>query len=169
MQLNPRQERSYTLASLLGTGKPVSAAKIISILDCSEPTLSRALKELRESYTAEIKYSKAGHSYQLVSPGQLDKKTLRRMNEALTQNAEQKAQDISTKVVLDKDLKTTVSLSIKRLVLRKIDKLAKLSGTSRSEAVEKIADMMTDEMIRTILKINSELSDSYSKKKSTHK
>lgn len=169
MQLNTRQERIYTLASLLGTGKPVSAAKIISILDCSEPTLSRALKELRESYTAEIKYSKAGHSYQLVSPGQLDKKTLRRMNEALTQNAEQKAQDISTKVVLDKDLKTTVSLSIKRRVLRKIDKLAKLSGTSRSEAVEKIADMMTDEMIRTILKINSELSDSYSKKKSTHK
>lgn len=169
MQLNTRQERIYTLASLLGTGKPVSAAKIISILDCSEPTLSRALKELRESYTAEIKYSKAAHSYQLVSPGQLDKKTLRRMNEALTQNAELKGQDTSTKVVLDKELKTTVSLSIKRRVLRKIDKLAKLSGTSRSEAVEKIADMMTDEMIRTILKINSELSDSYSKKKSTHK
>lgn len=150
MQLNTRQERIYTLASLLGTGKPVSAAEIISILDCSEPTLSRALKELRESYAAEIKYSKAGHSYQLVSPGQLDKKTLRRMNEALTQNAEQKAQDISTKVVLDKDLKTAVSLSIRRRVLRKIDKLAELTGTSRSEAVETLAEMKVEDFIKVV-------------------
>ncbi|MDR8470701.1 tellurium resistance protein TerW, partial [Acinetobacter baumannii] len=81
-------------------------------------------------------YSKAGHSYQLVSFGQLDKKTLRRMNEALSQHAELRSQGISTKVLLDKDLKTTVSLSIRRRILRKIDRLAKLTGTSRSEAVE---------------------------------
>ncbi|HHR7176826.1 TPA: tellurium resistance protein TerW, partial [Klebsiella pneumoniae] len=99
MQLNSRQERIYTLANLLGTGKPVSAEKIIGTLGCSEPTLSRALKELRESYAADIKYSKAGHSYQLVSFGQLDKKTLRRMNEALSQHAELRSQGISTKVL----------------------------------------------------------------------
>lgn len=128
MQLNSRQERIYTLANLLGTGKPVSAEKIIGTLGCSEPTLSRALKELRESYAADIKYSKAGHSYQLVSYGQLDKKTLRRMNEALSQHAELRSQGISTKVLLDKDLKTTVSLSIRRRILRKIDRLAKLTG-----------------------------------------
>ncbi|EPG8610425.1 ribbon-helix-helix protein, CopG family, partial [Raoultella ornithinolytica] len=82
--------------------------------------------------------------------GQLDKKTLRRMNEALTQNAEQKAQDISTKVVLDKDLKTTVSLSIRRRVLRKIDKLAELTGTSRSEAVETLAEMKVEDFIKVV-------------------
>lgn len=148
MQLNTRQERIYTLANLLGTGRPVSAEKIISVLACSEPTLSRALKEIRESYAAEIKYSKAGHSYQLVSHGQLDKKALRRMREALTQHAEQKTQDIATKVVLDKDMKTTVSLYIRRRVLRKIDKLAELTGTSRSEAVEALAEMKVEDFIK---------------------
>ncbi|QFY31338.1 tellurium resistance protein TerW (plasmid) [Klebsiella pneumoniae] len=148
MQLNSRQERIYTLANLLGTGKPVSAEKIIGTLGCSEPTLSRALKELRESYAADIKYSKAGHSYQLVSFGQLDKKTLRRMNEALSQHAELRSQGISTKVLLDKDLKTTVSLSIRRRMLRKIDRLAKLTGTSRSEAVETLAEMKIEDFIK---------------------
>jgi hypothetical protein len=72
------------------------------------------------------------------------------MNEALTQNAEQKAQDISTKVVLDKDLKTAVSLSIRRRVLRKIDKLAELTGTSRSEAVETLAEMKVEDFIKVV-------------------
>ena len=63
MHLSTRQARIYTLAILLGSGKPVSAESIITALNCSEPTLTRALKELRESYAAEIKYSKAGHSY----------------------------------------------------------------------------------------------------------
>lgn len=83
MQLNTRQERVYT-ANILGSGKPVSAQSITATLACSEPTLSRALKELRETYAAEIKYSKAGHSYQMVHSGLLDKKTLKRMSEALT-------------------------------------------------------------------------------------
>ncbi|WP_312409937.1 tellurium resistance protein TerW [Pseudescherichia sp.] len=148
MQLNTRQARIFTLANLLGTGKPVSAADIINSLDCSEPTLTRALKELRESYSAEIKYSKAGHSYQLINPGQLDKKTLRRMNEALVSHAELKTSATVGRVVLDKDKKTTVSLSLRMRVLRKIDRLAILSGTSRSEAVEKMAEHVVDELIK---------------------
>lgn len=151
MQLNTRQARIFTLANLLGTGKPVSAADIIKSLDCSEPTLTRALKELRDSYSAQIKYSKAGHSYQLVDPGQLDKKTLRRMNEALALNAEQKTSETGSRVFLDKDKKTTVSLSLRMRVLRKIDRLADLSGTSRSEAVEKIAERVVDDLIREYL------------------
>lgn len=148
MQLNTRQARIFTLANLLGTGKPVSAADIIVSLDCSEPTLTRALKELRDSYSAEIKYSKAGHSYQLVNPGQLDKKTLRRMSEALALNAELKTSDTGGRVFLDKDKKTAVSLSLRMRVLRKIDRLAMLSGTSRSEAVETLAERVVDELIK---------------------
>ncbi|MGP3591518.1 hypothetical protein [Vagococcus sp. WN89Y] len=136
------------LANLLGTGKPVPAADIIHSLDCSEPTLTRALKELRDAYSAQIKYSKAGHSYQLVNPGQLDKKTLRRMNEALALNAELKTSETGGRVFLDKDKKTPVSLSLRMRVLRKIDRLADLSGTSRSEAVEKIAERVLDDLIR---------------------
>ncbi|WP_096306440.1 tellurium resistance protein TerW [Escherichia coli] len=156
MQLNTRQARIFKLANLLGTGKPVSAADIkpvsaadiITSLECSEPTLTRALKELRESYSAEIKYSKAGHSYHLVNPGQLDKKTLRRMNEALAQNAELKTGESTGKVVLDKDKKTAVSLSLRMRILRKIDRLAALSDSTRSEAVEKLALHSVDELIK---------------------
>lgn len=148
MQLNTRQARIFTLANILGAGKPVPAADIIRSLECSEPTLTRVLRELRESYDAEIKYSKAGHSYQLVNPGQLDKKMLRWMKEALISNAESKAAESSSRVFLDKDKKTAVSLSLRRRVLRKIDRLADISGTSRSEAVETIAERIVDELIR---------------------
>lgn len=147
MQLNTRQTRIFTLANLLGTGKPVAANDIIAMLACSEPTLTRALKELRDAYSAEIKYSKATHSYHLVSPGQLDKKTLRRMTEALALNAELKSSDSGSRVVLDKEMKTAVSLSLRMRVLRKIDKLAELMGSSRSEAVEKIALRAIDDLI----------------------
>lgn len=148
MQLNSKQARIFKLAHLLGSGKPVSAASIISMLDCSEPTLTRALKELREVYSAEIRYSKAGHTYQLVNPGLLDKKTLRRMNEALAANAEIKPGDPASRVYLDKDKKTAVSLSLRMRILKKIDRLAALTGTSRSEAVEKLAERVVDELIK---------------------
>lgn len=148
MQLNTRQARIFKLANLLGTGKPVPAADIISSLECSEPTLTRAFKELRESYAAEIKYSKASHSYHLVNPGQLDKKTLRRMNEALAHNAELRNGESTGRVTLDKDKKTAVSLSLRMRIVRKIDRLARLNGTTRSEAVETLALHALDALIK---------------------
>ncbi|EED0310830.1 tellurium resistance protein TerW, partial [Escherichia coli] len=81
-------------------------------------------------------------------PGQLDKKTLRRMNEALAQNAELKTGESTGKVVLDKDKKTAVSLSLRMRILRKIDRLAALSDSTRSEAVEKLALHSVDELIK---------------------
>ncbi|EPS5961503.1 tellurium resistance protein TerW, partial [Escherichia coli] len=87
-------------------------------------------------------------SYHLVNPGQLDKKTLRRMNEALAQNAELKTGESTGKVVLDKDKKTAVSLSLRMRILRKIDRLAALSDSTRSEAVEKLALHSVDELIK---------------------
>ncbi|EGY9847595.1 tellurium resistance protein TerW, partial [Escherichia coli] len=77
-----------------------------------------------------------------------DKKTLRRMNEALAQNAELKTGESTGKVVLDKDKKTAVSLSLRMRILRKIDRLAALSGSTRSEAVEKLALHSVDELIK---------------------
>ncbi|EGE7112659.1 tellurium resistance protein TerW, partial [Salmonella enterica subsp. enterica serovar Typhimurium] len=76
------------------------------------------------------------------------KKTLRRMNEALAQNAELKTGESTGKVVLDKDKKTAVSLSLRMRILRKIDRLAALSGSTRSEAVEKLALHSVDELIK---------------------
>lgn len=103
MQLSTRQARVFRLAMLLGPGTPVESQKIISQLNCSEPTLTRALKELRETYSAEIRYSKATHSYQLVEPGLLDKKTLRQIHNTLSSNVETKTDEVVSKVSLDKE------------------------------------------------------------------
>lgn len=140
MLLSSRQERVFRLATILGTGKPVSASHILELLECSEPTLTRALKELRESYSADIKYSKAVHAYQMTHFGSLDKKALRRMTESLSTNAELKKGEATRWVDLDKDKKTAVSLSLRMSILRKIDRYAFANDKTRSEAVELLTD-----------------------------
>lgn len=140
MQLSTRQARIFRLAILLSSGQPVPTQKIIHQLACSEPTLTRALKALRETYSAEIRYSKATHSYLLAESALLDKKTIRRMNEALSSSAEFHAGETVSKVSLDKEKKKAVSLSLRMSVLRKIDRLAMLAGTTRSDAVELLVD-----------------------------
>lgn len=150
MQLSTRQARIFRLATLLGSGLPVPTQKIINQLACSEPTLTRALKALRETYSAEIKYSKATHSYQLVDAGNLDKKTIRRMNEALSSSIDFKSGETISKVSLDKEKKKAVSLSLRMSVLRKIDQLAMLAGTTRSDAVELLVDHSIAEFSATL-------------------
>jgi hypothetical protein len=114
------------------------------------------LKELRGSYLAEIKYRKATHSYQLTQPGQLDKKTLRRMHEALMANSEHKTSETVSRVYLDKEKKKAVSLSLKMSVLRKIDRLSRVTETTRSEAVDMLVERCLDELVRTIIQTRKE-------------
>lgn len=150
MQLSTRQARIFRLAMLLGSGTPVEAQRIITQLGCSEPTLTRALKELRETYSAEIRYSKATHSYQLVKSGQLDKKKLRQMHNALSSIVETKPDEIVSKVSLDKEKKKAVSLSLRMSVLRKIDQLAMQTDTTRSDIVELLVDSSIAQLAATL-------------------
>ncbi|UVC30406.1 tellurium resistance protein TerW [Pantoea sp. SOD02] len=150
MQLSTRQTRVFMLASLLSSGKPVASSRILASLDCSEPTLTRALKELRESWSAEIKYSRLTHCYQLTEPGKLDKKSLRHINEALKLNAELQQSETVSRVFLDKEKKKAVSLSLRMSVLRKIDQVVRLSETTRSDAVEMLVESGLDELIEKL-------------------
>lgn len=150
MQLSTRQTRVFMLASLLSNGKPVASSRILASLDCSEPTLTRALKELRESWSAEIKYSRLTHCYQLTEPGKLDKKSLRHINEALKLNAELQQSETVSRVFLDKEKKKAVSLSLRMSVLRKIDQVVRLSETTRSDAVEMLVESGLDELIERL-------------------
>jgi len=145
MQLSTRQARIFRLAILIGSGLPVSTQKIINQLACSEPTLTRALKALRETYSAEIKYSKATHSYQLIEPGILDKKNIRRMNETLSLSADIKTDKVINRVSLDKEKKKAVSLSLRMSILRKIDHFANRAEFTRSDAVELLVEHCMDE------------------------
>ena len=69
------------------------------------------------------------------------------MAEALRVNGSLKTQTTPGKVVLDKDQKTAISLSVKRSVLRKLDRLACLAMLTRSGAVEMLAQKFIDELI----------------------
>ena len=150
MQLSTRQARVFRLATLLGAGTPVESQRIISQLNCSEPTLTRALKELRETYSAEIRYSKATHSYQMVESGSLDKKTLRQIHNTLSSNVETKPDEVVSKVSLDKEKKKAVSLSLRMSVLRKIDQLAMQTDTTRSDIVELLVDSHITQLAATL-------------------
>lgn len=131
--------------------KKVPTIKIISALECSEPTLTRVLKEIRDSYGAEIKYSKASRAYQMTERGQLDSKALRRMREALSASEELRHNGMTSKVYLDKDKKKSVSLSLKMSALRKIDRLSYLNNSTRSEAVELLVDHYIENLIQSTL------------------
>lgn len=151
MQLSTRQVRVFTLATLLSSGKKVPTIKIISALECSEPTLTRVLKEIRDSYGAEIKYSKASRAYQMTERGQLDSKALRRMREALSASEDLRHNGMTSRVYLDKDKKKSVSLSLKMSALRKIDRLSYLNNSTRSEAVELLVDHYIENLIQSTL------------------
>ncbi|HEM7134314.1 tellurium resistance protein TerW [Providencia hangzhouensis] len=165
MQLSTRQIRVYTLATLLIQKKQVATAKIISSLECSEPTLTRVLKELRESYGAEIKYSKSNRSYQMTERGQLDNKTIRRMREALVANEEKIHQEITSRVRLDKDKKKSVSLSLKMLTLRKIDRLSRLNKSTRSDSVELLVENFIEQLIKKVSVENNSSENEQAKNK----
>ncbi|CDG20206.1 Tellurium resistance protein terW [Xenorhabdus poinarii G6] len=150
MLLNPKQLRNFKLTLLLAPGKPISKVRIIRELNCSGPTLTRALRNLRDLYCADIRFSKMGNTYQLVDKGMLTKKDVKRIEELLAQHLSFKSEASISHVFLDKEKKKSISVSLRMSVLRKIDGLANRLETSRSEVVE----MVVDQCIETLLQEN---------------
>lgn len=148
MLLSTKQYRHYTLALLLGNGKPVSTDDIFDKLSCSGPTLTRALKDLRETYDAEIRYSKSTHSYQLTKKGSLTPKVLRRIKDAINSHMliKSHAEHVASHVILDKEKKKTISLSLRMSVIRKIDRVVNQREITRSEAIEMLVDSYINQL-----------------------
>ncbi|MDC9582679.1 tellurium resistance protein TerW [Xenorhabdus sp. PR6a] len=155
MLLNPKQFRNFKLTLLLSHGKPISKTRIIRELNCSEPTLTRALRELRDLYCADIRFSKMGSTYQLVDKGMLTKKDVRRIEELLVQHLSSKPEDAASHVFLDKEKKKPISLSLRMSVIRKIDGLANRLETTRSEVVEMVVDRFIDNLLKETVNGNS--------------
>ncbi|MBI6550243.1 tellurium resistance protein TerW [Xenorhabdus lircayensis] len=155
MLLSPKQFRNFKLTLLLAHGKPVSKVKIIRELNCSEPTLTRALRELRDLYCADIRFSKIGNTYQLVDKGMLTKKDVRRIEELLVQHLSIKAEEATSHVFLDKEKKKSISLSLRMSVIRKIDGLANRLETTRSEVVETVVDRFIETLLHETMNCDS--------------
>ncbi|MDC9621837.1 tellurium resistance protein TerW [Xenorhabdus sp. XENO-7] len=156
MLLSPKQFRNFRLILLLSHEKPVSKVRMIRELNCSEPTLTRALRELRDLYCADIRFSKIGNTYQLVDKGTLTKKDVRRIEELLIQNNSLKAEEAISHVFLDKEKKKPVSLSLRMSVIRKIDGLANRLETTRSDVVEMVVDRFMETLQKEAMDVSSQ-------------
>ncbi|ELV7510563.1 tellurium resistance protein TerW (plasmid) [Aeromonas caviae] len=136
MMLSAKQKRAFTLAISLFSEKHVSATKIIEDLGCSEATLTRSLRDLRETYNVTIKYSKSTHSYQLTDTGNLTKKDISHMKTAIEKHD---ASDINDETVsLTKIRKRAVTLSLTNAAISELDKRAAAEGKTRSDIVESL-------------------------------
>ncbi|MFQ2905472.1 helix-turn-helix domain-containing protein [Aeromonas caviae] len=136
MMLSAKQKRAFTLAISLFSEKHVSATKIIENLGCSEATLTRSLRDLRETYNVTIKYSKSTHSYQLTDTGNLTKKDISHMKTAIEKHD---ASDINDETVsLTKIRKRAVTLSLTNAAISELDKRAAAEGKTRSDIVESL-------------------------------
>ncbi|MGN5181645.1 helix-turn-helix domain-containing protein [Aeromonas veronii] len=135
MMLSAKQKRAFTLAISLFSEKHVSATKIIEDLGCSEATLTRSLRDLRETYNVTIKYSKSTHSYQLTDTGNLTKKDISHMKTAIEKHD---ASDINDETVsLTKIRKRAVTLSLTNAAISELDKRAAAEGKTRSDIVNR--------------------------------
>lgn len=136
MMLSAKQKRAFTLAISLFSEKNVSATKIIEDLGCSEATLTRSLRDLRETYNVTIKYSKSTHSYQLTDTGNLTKTDISHMKKAIEKHD---ASDINDETVsLTKIRKRAVTLSLTNAAISELDKRAAAEGKTRSDIVESL-------------------------------
>ena len=136
MMLSAKQKRAFTLAISLFSEKHVSATKIIEDLGCSEATLTRSLRDLRETYNVTIKYSKSTHSYQLTDTGNLTKKDISHMKTAIEKHD---ASDINDETVsLTKIRKRAVTISLTNAAISELDKRAAAEGKTRSDIVESL-------------------------------
>ncbi len=161
MQLSSRQVRIFELVLLLATGKPVPVDLILKKLDCSTPTLTRALKDVRDTYGCVINYITTIHSYHLVSRGMLDSKALKKVSDALitfSSHAEIK----KSKVILDKEIKKSTSFSLRMDCKKKISALAIKTGLNRTEILEQLIDNHIEDLERSILSANKNAQKKYS-------
>lgn len=142
MLLSSRQQKTFKLVSILAPGKPVATDLILEELKCSLPTLSRVLKDVRESYECEIEYISPIHAYHLVSRGTLDSKTIKKVNEALLIVSSHDLQEPRNraKVILDKEKKKSTSYSLSMTCIKKINQLSNRTGYTRSDIIEMLVD-----------------------------
>ncbi|QJT19617.1 tellurium resistance protein TerW [Aeromonas sp. 1805] len=141
MMLSAKQKRAFTLAISLFSEKHVSATKIIEDLGCSEATLTRSLRDLRETYNVTIKYSKSTHSYQLTDAGNLTKKDISHMQTAIEKHDASDSNDET--VSLTKIRKRAVTLSLTKAAISRLDWLAATEGKKRSDIVESLINGTT--------------------------
>ena len=133
MILSTKQKRIFTLAELFSSGESISAKKIINNADCSGATLTRALRDLRDTYNATIKYRKSSHSYQMTDAGNLTHIEIAQMQRSLIKSDNLSGDEIVSHPKLQKKV---VSISLSKAAISKLERLANEQNVSRSDIIE---------------------------------
>ncbi|CUB06669.1 hypothetical protein Ga0061065_12049 [Marinomonas fungiae] len=139
MMLSTKQKQIFTIAILLSSGKQVSATVILNEVGCSIASLSRYLRDLRETYNVTIKYSKSNHSYQLTDFGRLTPFEINQMKQSISKAKELTSYKI---ISLTKTSKVSISISLSKLALLKLESTAKEMKVSRSHLIETLINSM---------------------------
>jgi len=141
MSLSAKQYRQYRLATLLSTGKPVQKALLLQEMNCSDPTFVRDLRDIRQTWQAAIRFIKADGKYQMTDAGSLTPNVIKMMRQNLalhdSSSAEQRA---AAAVILDKEAKRSVSLSLRLSILREIQLYANRHNLNRSQVIELLVE-----------------------------
>ncbi|OIX90579.1 hypothetical protein [Pantoea sp. Ae16] len=141
MSLSAKQYRQYRLVVLLSTRKPVKKEVLLQEMACSEPTFVRDLRDIRHAYHSEIRFSKSAGHYQMISTGTLTPKIIKMMRDSLDlRDSTTAGQQTQSSVVLDKEAKKSVSLSLRLSVLRKIQLYANRYNLNRSQVIELLVE-----------------------------
>ena len=146
MTLSSKQKRLFTLAIHLAPGKPVAAKTISNDLECSGATLTRTMRELRDLYLVTIKFSKANNTYLLTDSGKLTKKELAHMAASLQKDAQIDGQDAV--VSLTKQKKRTISVSLTRAAMARLDKSVRERHSNRSDTIEQLIHRYLDSLFQ---------------------
>ncbi len=65
MFIHAKQERVYALVILLLDGRPMTSAELTQKLKCSSATLTRTIRDARESYGVCVEFKKERQQYEI--------------------------------------------------------------------------------------------------------
>lgn len=136
--MTSKQQRLFKLIVALRWGTPSSSA-LKDYLQCSIPTLHRLIKEIRDTYSAEIIFHHSTKRYEMKEPGSLTPQLLNQI-EKLGQSTKNEVQ--SPIKTTSNSQKKNISVSLHLSRLKKLNELTDTTpDMTRSDHIESALDL----------------------------
>lgn len=138
ISMTSKQQRLFKLIVALRWGTPSSSA-LKDDLQCSIPTLHRLIKEIRDTYSAEILFHHSTKRYEMKEPGSLTPQLLNQI-EKLVQSTKNEVQ--SPIKTTSNSQKKNISVSLHLSRLKKLNELTDTTpDMTRSDHIESALDL----------------------------
>lgn len=138
LNMTSKQQRLFKLIIALRWGTPSSSA-LKDDLQCSIPTLHRLIKEIRDTYSADIVFHHSTKRYEMKQPGSLNPQLLNQI-EKLVKSVKPEPQTASKQKTNSQKQNISVSLNLFRLKM--LNELTeKTPDMTRSDHIESALDI----------------------------